>query len=242
MSISKRFFPVIVLLFFLCACNPGKAATPTPDIWEISIDPALVWLLPEMNKCIQPYSNKILSVSETENLNKTPINIEWGEGSIDSAQVYQIGEDQPVLILHNQNSIRQISYASAQAIIKGIVRTWKEVDPASESLGDIHIWNYPTQSGLMRKFNSWFNGSSFLATSYNIAPDPAAMLQAVSSDPAAFGWLPNKWIKNQVKPIGIADLPMDKKPIPILLYINKNPGEIESDWVRCMQNSNNKAP
>jgi DNA-binding transcriptional LysR family regulator len=237
MSTAKIFLRFFFISFLLVGCsqNSQPARVSTPGVWRVTLDPALNWLKPVANHCMVNYPGKTLILEETNQIQPDIIHIGWGEIPNSSPRIFHLTDDTPAVIINPQNPIKQISYKSVQAVFDGTILDWKAIDSTGVSLGSIQLWNYASENPLQSIFSTWFNVYSQTAVNYKIAPDQSAMLEAVAANPAAIAWLPSRAVTTQVKVLNITDVPQENTPIPVLVYLNKNPGNSLQAWVFCMQ-------
>jgi ABC-type phosphate transport system substrate-binding protein len=77
------------------------------------------------------------------------------------------------------------------------------------------------------------------ASQARIAPDPAAMLEAVSSDPTAIGYLPATWLNDEVRPLvldlGLESALSQKLRLPILALAKVEPQGVSRTLLGCLQ-------
>ena len=233
----KRIPPFVILLILLGACTPGSQPVATinpPQIWQISRDPALAWMEPDMNGCIQPLKGLALSVASSETPQTASIHLTWGETPANNPFIYQIGQDQLVLIVNKENPLKQVDMSTARSIMSGTITNWKNIDPNAAALADIQLWHYLPQTHLRSIFAALFDLPTQPLSS-NLAPDPAAMRQAITAHPSSIGWIPGKWLTPEVNTLAISDLPADKLTQPVLAYFKEKPGEIQSAWLICLE-------
>jgi hypothetical protein len=72
-----------------------------------------------------------------------------------------------------------------------------------------------------------------------LAPDPAGMLEAISADPMAMGYIPKSWLSSDVARITIErDLQLAFKH-PILVLSEAEPAGKIQQYLICLQESGN---
>jgi hypothetical protein len=59
-----------------------------------------------------------------------------------------------------------------------------------------------------------------------LAPDPGAMLEAISEDPAAIGFIPRRWLEEIVSSVTITDVEDEELRQPILALSEQSRREI----------------
>ena len=70
-----------------------------------------------------------------------------------------------------------------------------------------------------------------------LIPDPAAMIQTVSSSPAAIGFVTSSSLTNTVKEFIMSDLEPAQLTAPILAITQTQPAGSILAWLNCVQNS-----
>lgn len=219
-------------------CSPtaqSKKHAVTPEVWQITLDPALQWLRPTASQCMVDYPGIALSIEESGQIKAGIIHIGWGEQKNDSTSIFRLANDSPAIIVNPQNPISQITYQTAREVLNGNIRDWNTVDSSAASLGNIQLWNYPSNEGMYAIYSDWFKNKNRAAAIYQIAPDPSSMLEAVAKNSSAVGWLPARGLSDGVKSLKITDHSNELPSIPVLVYLNKNPGNSFQAWIFCMQ-------
>jgi hypothetical protein len=244
-TVFKRLLLVAVLLAALSACSPKSraASTSEPQVWPVVLDPALSWMHPVLNSCIQPIEDTTLDITEIELPASGPIVIAWGEVNWQqSVSTYQLGKDHFVLGVNPQNPVDQISYQTVRSIFTGTTTEWAKVKQSDSTLSQIQLWLYPPSSLLQNRLMQMLNSSSQRQVSSHLAPDPAALTEAVAADPAAIGWLPHNALTTAIKEVEIDGAPSDSTTLPILVYLQAKPTSAQSAWLFCIQTQLSKLP
>ena len=227
-------------LLFFTACTSGlqaKEAAAPPENWQVSIAPALSWMRPVMNICAQNSPDKVLSIVERDSSGDDNIYLSWGElDGQSNTSIYLIGSDRLVVIVNKDNPATRISYSTLQTIYSGRAISWQEVDPALSDQVPVQVWQYGSASQLFKQFSLMLDLMGQRQGIQNIVPSPQAMIEAISSDPAAIGLISERWLTPEVKLLQIDDAPVDKIKQPILAYLKEKPGDFETTWLLCLQN------
>jgi hypothetical protein len=244
-TVFKRLLLITAILAALSACSTEShnASTSGPQIWQVTLDPALSWMRPVLNTCIQPIEDTTLDISETELPASTPIVLSWGEVSWQkSSSIHQLGKDHFVLGVNLKNPLNQISSRAVRSIFTGTTTEWSKVDQTASDLSEVQVWLYPSSAQLQNRFMQMLNVSSQRPVSSHLAPDPAALIQAVSADPAAIGWLPHNALSTGIKGVEIDGAPSDSTTLPIPAYLQTKPTSEQSAWLFCLQTQLSKLP
>jgi hypothetical protein len=228
----------LAVLFSLLAAGCQAAPTPLPrstaEIITVRAAPALLSLRELFHTCAAEQPGLGVVVLETTN-GATPepadIALQWGAGGDPLAGfTAQLGLEELVVVVHPANPLGSIPITDLQGIYQGSLRAWKE--PAAE----IEPWAYAASDDAQEVFDAVvLDGGSIAPRIAAIAPDPAAMLEGISGNPAAVGFLPRRWLDGRVKAITIDGLTTDRLRLPILALTNSEPEGPEKSWLLCLQ-------
>lgn len=236
---TRLFWLVVGLVAILSsACQPGvtPAARPTPVILSAQITPALSIFATQLQQCAadQPGVGLVLQdflPTATPSANPAIV-LRWGAGEKIQGFAAVIGQEQLVVVASPQNPLDQISWNDLQAIYKGKLRAWQ----APATAGEIQAWAYPAGDDVQAVFESAvLNGTQVAAQSVSLAPNPAAMREAIARNAAAIGFLPRQWVDSSVKTLIIKDLDPTRLTQPILALSKLEPKDPEKSWLLCLQ-------
>ncbi|MCC6148146.1 MAG: hypothetical protein IT308_11330 [Anaerolineaceae bacterium] len=235
---------ILTILLFLSACQPQQslpAPLPTPLLWETVYTPELAWLEPALYGCtsLTPKVGLIthqIPFSRLES-EKADITLIWGENPDNwSGQTYLLGYDEWVIILHPQNPQPLLALSVLGQIYAGKRSNWGDVFTGSSNDQKIEVWEYPAGNILRELFASQIGNPGFNPEAM-LAPNPKAMLEAISSNPNAIGYAPRRWINEGVKIVPIEGLDAALTRHPILANTPTEPGETLRSWLVCIQQS-----
>lgn len=226
----------------LVACQPQKdipLILPTPQLWEISYPPALGWIEPALNGCtlLMPGHGLVVNRVPYTSLKprETDILLVWDGEEAWGGSTYVLGFDELVAIVNSQNSISTLTAAQMKQIFNGEIKSWGEAVSDAPDVQKIEVWDYPPGNEMRSMLVSFF-GSPLHNPEALFAPDPKAMLQAVSSNPNAIGYAPRRWINESVKVILVEEGEALTRQ-PILANTPTEPDEPLHAWLACLQQS-----
>lgn len=237
-----RRFTWLIVFLLLAGCQSGELPPlPTPELWQVRVTPALAWLGADLNACTRQFPGAGLLLSETpagqEELAAGEISLRWGAPPALPAFASILGWDELVLIVHPDNPLRSLAPQQARAIYAAELRAWAEIDPQLEELGEIQVWTYPENEESRQIFEDVLRtGPSHNPFAW-LAPSPAAMREAVSQDPAAIGFLPGRWLDENVKDIHLEEKGIGSLYQPILALSADQPTPDQTQWLVCLQES-----
>ncbi len=236
MSELKR-FSLAVLLILLAACQPPQAPIieqPTSQILHLDITPASSWMLPAVNACAQELSGIQLTVRQivTHSLDsaKADLLILSGSAQIEGVNAFEIGQTSLVVIVHADNPLEEISAQMLSDVFSGQIDLWSQVD-ASMPPEKIQVWLPLPGDEIWEALQDSLLNEKNPSRAAQIAPDPEAMLSAVSADPSAIGILPIGLLDQTVKFVR-TDIEIN---MPILAVTQNQPAGLTHDFLLCLQ-------
>jgi hypothetical protein len=219
-----------------------------PDLLQIYIPISLANLTPELNRCSQEIPDLTIVVQEAPSLPTliSPGDILLSMSPIEQpAQTFQLSRDEISLIVHPSNQLKSLSLTGLRALYSGNIRQWSELPPGMCGNCQVSLlpssavepWGYPAGFDIQTVFES---GVGFLISQNltHTAPNPKAILESVSRNPGAIGFLPRRWIDQSVRPITITD--QHPLTFPILATTSTEPTGKERDFLLCVQEKINK--
>jgi hypothetical protein len=229
---------VVLLCLITCSCQPGitPSLVPTPQVIELQTTSSLRHLQPWFKTCIEAQGGSALVMQELPapalDTTGNGLALRWGSDSAPAAYAAVIGYDDLVMIVHPANPLNKLDLAALQAMYSGTRKQWSET-----SAGDaVKPWSYPAGEDIQSIFYSvLLKGTQPARSTAFIAPDPQAMLEAVSTDPGAIGFIPRRWLSSQVKEISIDGIDRSSLRQPILALTQSEPEGQKKQWLLCLQ-------
>ncbi len=219
---------LILLAFPLAGCGPIVTATPpsAPQVITVTMPSSLRWLEPSLRLCAAdaPGMALILGEQPAPSLDFSGSDVILWMGTLPAETPFAaaLAEDDLAVIagsgvfigFADANELRQLYHSPDAAF---------------------HVWTYSAENDMRKLFERAVMGGVTTSASALLAPDPAAMLQAIAEDPHAIGYLPRAWLSDQVKTIAL-DPPLQQAlSFPILALTAKTPqGELAA-WLACLQ-------
>ncbi|MEN4011027.1 MAG: hypothetical protein ROW48_03255 [Bellilinea sp.] len=239
MFAKRILFGLFLFLTASCAPQPMAAVTETtPPLVNIHLDPALDWLRPNIQSCSRQFSERLWDIQAKQPSADFDIQgdifLQWRSVAPDNFEVFILGNDELMIVTHPDNPLSEIPLDVLRSVFRGDIQSWEEVDPALAA-NDIQLVIYPESNPIQEFFTQTVleNQGNFPAIA-QLAPHPAAMLNAISQDTASIGLLPARWVDNQVKPLGISGL-TEELSQPILAVVMHPPDDVSNAWLACLQ-------
>lgn len=230
----------LALLVTACQSPSPSDAPPVADqpvLWKVQMTPALRWAEPAINQCAlaQPGAALILDERSAPFLDmaQTDVVLRWGAPDAPGNYAAVVGWDDLVLIVHPTNPLSGVKLADVNALYTGRAENWKDLKLENAPDAAMHAWGYGRGEDLQDAFDRVLLGGK--VSRYQIAADVVAMLQSVSGDAGAIGFIPRRWATTVVRVLPVDDVDGEMLRFPLLAMAEKAPQGGLSAWLLCLQ-------
>lgn len=242
-----------VLVLLLTACGQGPASsTATPSAFRVELSPTLEYLTPAISACAMqvPDLQLILEEKPAAEMGKTGAQVAllWGDHIIPAgSRVYRLGSDRLVFAVHTSNPLTSLTANQVFLLDRGGFSTWgdalRQLCPscaAAESFTStgVEIWRYSPgidvyseAAGLSLDSPSEPTGRVWLA------PSARTLSEIITNNPAAAGWLPARWMNQNLKEVTLEGIDPLKQTVPVIAALPGEPAGSTSEWLQCLQSS-----
>jgi DNA-binding transcriptional LysR family regulator len=246
--VGKHIFSLLFCLG-LIACTPTPAATPTVSITRVITTPAFESLV----------THWALEYLDAQDLARIELRVLPIEGALDATEdgtvdVVIAGTQPPqgwfvtplslegiAVIVHPTNSIRSITQEDLAALFNGDIESWVELDGEDLPVQPV----IPLPGDEIREYINVqvLEGSDFSPDAY-LAPTPLAMVEMVTKDEGAIGFMPLTQVTDVVRILRIdgilpqsATVDDGRYPlhIEILAFAPERPGGVTYEWLAWLQ-------
>lgn len=246
-EVKKLLILLFVLNLVLSACQNRQTGTPIPtaEVFDLYYSPSLGYFREKMSSCISsvgtiaPYlheqfinSIEFYSGEFFLSLGEAP----W-EG--DNHFVTQITQENIVFVVNAKNPVDYISKHDIKEIFSGRQTNWLLQNNSDNQIG---VLIYPENSDLSRWLKEALLLTETVTAPQRIAPHPKAVLEAVSKEVGAIGYVPESWLKTIDSPfseyikIAILEDPVEgEMTLPVLAYIINKPERGVRELLLCLQ-------
>lgn len=135
-----------------------------------------------------------------------------------------LGEDEIIVITGNDVAQRNLSAEQLTALY-------------SQPSSIYQVWTYNKGNELRSVFDSAVLREAVQTSYLRLAPSPAAMLEAVTSDPMAIGYLPESWLTSDVRVVSLEPDLQRSLNQPILALAGAEPKGNLKNYLICLQQS-----
>ncbi len=225
--------PLLIVLLWLAGCAAPSTpiptlAVPSPQPLRIQADALFAPLYGLMAGCV-PAGSALYYANIQE---PADARLGWGALPIPANFTYTLGTQRAVIVVNPQNQLQTLSTQQVRAIYAATLRSW----PLSAQLTQpMMVWGYPIGSEMAGVLQGLLGPASLLPSPMNIAPESAAMRDAIAKGPGAVGILPHWWLDTTVKALSIEGETASDWTRPILAGTSIEPQGTLKAWLLCLQ-------
>jgi DNA-binding transcriptional LysR family regulator len=232
------------MAFILAACGSPAVATPapTPEAIQITYPASLQKWMDNLAKCAADYPQLALYVNPADqwsgNLSKAEAILEFAQLNTETSGFYltQLGWEQLVVVVNQENTLSKLSTSQLMAIFSGQTSRWP-----GASGQPVQIWVLPQGDSLRTIFDNIVMVGRSITGEAMLAPDTAAMLEAVSENANSIGYLPASWItagdsdiSGKVKIVQLEDSLVNELHQPVVAVTQKEPAGLMRQILVCL--------
>jgi hypothetical protein len=238
---------ILGLMILLNACGVPELSTPapTPEAIHVVYPASLERWADRITGCAS--TNPLIGLYFTQaptldtNFDMNVVLLELGEPSqIDAASyLSQVGLEQITVIVNQDNDLSQISTSLLQSIYSGQTTSWK-----NDSGQRIQVWVLPNGDPVRKHFDQAIMQSNPLTSEAMLAPDPEAMLEAISGDNNSIGYLPGSMLSSsnlnlvdKVKIVQLDSSLQEELHQPVIALTHIEPEGLMRELLICLQDA-----
>ncbi len=190
-------FSCLILLLAACGAPQVSTPRPTPQAIDLTYPPALQPWADKMAGCASnnPLVGLYITSSNSSDAEILPndILLELGQPTQVNGSLYlsQVGREQIDVLVNQSNPVSQLSTNDLRAIFSGQQITWND---ASAQL--IQVWVLPDGDPAREIFDQAVLQTFPVSSQAMLAPDPSAMLEAISKDVNSIGYIPASFLNS----------------------------------------------
>jgi hypothetical protein len=219
------------------ACDHAPAASPPPtqQVIHVALPASLEPLEAGLQGCAadQPGIALFIENPNSPSTSAADLAISLGETSDPPAYAASLAVEDLVVVLNQSNRLDALAGDSLRSLYTGQITRW---DGLSSASGAVQVWDYAVSDPLHQSFNkAVLKGSPVTSLAY-IAPSPAAMLEALSANPQAVGYLPRAWLtESKVYAVNLAEDTKTALHLPVLALAPQEPQGVLRNFLACLQ-------
>jgi hypothetical protein len=231
---ANRITICAILLLVACGAPPTHVIPPTPQPIAISLLPSLQPLTPALLACAEGLPDIVIFLEEVPAdliYERDSDLILWLGASTETGRFASpLVQEEIVVIINPENPLGSIELNDLRAIFSGRMENWEEIAGVDSQ---ISVWIYPQGNEIQDHYSDVIMDGNTSSSLARLAPDADAMLEAVSTDPAAIGVIPKAWLNDSVKQLSLSGFSLLQ---PILVLSRGEPQGNARALVACLQN------
>lgn len=215
-----------LLLAFITACAPLTVTTPPPEpqVVRVTYSATLRPWVDALHACARQTPEIALIIDErslaSPDLETADLTLWFGEPPQGyTGTAFNLGADEIVILAGSNLNSSRVSLLRLREIYSG-----------AES--DIQPWSYGQGSDIRLIFDQVVLAGAPPSLDVLLAPNPAAMLEAIAANPSAIGYVPKSWLSGDVQPIAVDG---DAFWQPVLALTATEPQGGLRDFIACLQ-------
>lgn len=238
MRFSRKILILLTLIVTACSQPLEYAQPPTPQTIRIALLTGLSPLADLIQFCISERPKDYFVVHETPLLplnNQTDLILWLGEKPASFSFAAPIGWESISVVINQKNPLNHLRSADLRALFSGNVTNWKQLEGEERP---VSVWVYPEEDEIQHQFATFLEASRPFTSLAFLATNPAIVIEAVSSDPGAIGFIPTAWIDASVKSVR---LEVESPSLPVLVLSTTEPKGAARDFIACLQSQQGQA-
>ena len=224
---------VIILAGLLAGCQPAEPVpTVQPEVLWVQVTPSARPATAALQACAAKIEGVVVRIEERYPATAEPgLLVRLGEPGGDEFMA-QIAEERLAAVLHPDNPAASLTTDEIRDLFSGRTPNWEDL--GGEDL-PVKVWVLPEVDESMQSFEIEVLDGLLPASDAGLAPDPAAVREAVSADLAAIGLLPAAWPHDDLTMILLG------VRLPVLVTAPNAPAGLEAELVACLQGETGQA-
>jgi len=224
---AKKLVVLLALTLMLAACGAESARTPESGGIVVALTPDVSPIRLAVSTCAAQNPEASFQIEESYvGQIDADLFIRLGEPDPLPPFVAQIATEELLLIVNPANQSASLTLDQVADIFSGRLRRWSEIGGEDR---DIQVW-VPLKADETREtFQQDVLQGGLVTPNAFLAPHPSAMLEAVSGDVDAIGYLPKAWSTGEVDTIYLGI------KMPVLVVANEEPQGTARELVACLQ-------
>lgn len=200
---------ILIFFFLLSACAP----TPQPTQVMVSAyatSAAAPWLA-DLYACAAN-SNAVINISA----DAPDISLRIGEPEALSSPMYQIGEEEILIVAGGESSLPDLTLEEAQTLFE-------------QGSPSMQIWVYPSDADIQKVFDQLVMKGRSITSFARVAVSPQKMSESLQSNSSAIGILPRRSLTDDLQMVVSAG------SVPVLAFTKEESQGVVAELVSCLQ-------
>ena len=207
----KKLFILFLLSSFISSCTP-VTQTPQAEIVSVYATSAAQPWLTELYTCADN-SSVILNLAADD----PDIFLRVGEPEIIISPVYQIDEEEILIVTKRESAIQNLTLAEAQELF-------------TQGNDSAQVWVYSSDADVQIAFDQLVMKGRSVTSFARMAADPQEMSDVLNSESNSVGILPKHWKTGNIREVYSAGT------APVLVLTKQEPMAGVVSLISCLQN------
>ena len=212
----RRPLPAVfcLLLFsaFLVSCAPAAPAAQVELVKVYSTPAAQPWLS-DLFACADQYSLALEVSAESP-----AITLRLGEPELSVSPMYQIGEEEILIVAHRESPVQNLTLSQAQELF-------------AQGAPAVQVWGYASDADLQIVFDQLVMKGRPVTSSAKMAANSQQMSDLLNAEKSAVGILPKHWVAGNAREVFSAG------SVPVLAVTDDGAGGAVQSMIACLQSN-----
>lgn len=202
---------LFLLSFFIVACG---SVTPSAQPQTVTV---------YASPSVEPWMGEVFACGSERNITvhvtaeEPEVFLRLGEPGDVSGNVYQIGEEEVLVVVNRESSLQNLSLQEVQALFSG------QADEIAQ------VWIFPSELDISGLFDQFVMEGRSITSFARIAVSPDEMSEAINSTPNAIGVTPARWGRGDARAV------YSVGNFPVLALTSGEPQGAVRDLLTCLQ-------
>ena len=208
---KKQFFFLVLSSFIVVSCAPATQTSQTQVVSVYATAAAQPWLT-EIYTCTDN-SSVILNLAADD----PDILLRVGEPEIIISPVYQIDEEEILIVTNRESPVQNLTLAQAQ-------------DLFAQGSDSAQVWVYASDADVQIVFDQLVMKGRSVTSFAGLATSPQQMSDRINAEKDAVGILPKHWVAGNVREVYSAGM------VPVLALTKQEAAVGVASLISCLQN------
>ena len=207
---KKLFFFFLLSSFIVVSCVPATQTSQTQVVSVYATSAAQPWLT-ELYTCADDSSVTLNLTADDPD-----ILLRVGEPEIIISPIYQIDEEEILIVTNRESSVQNLTLLEAQEL-------FAQGDDSAK------VWVYASDADVQIVFDQLVMKGRSVTTFAGLATSPQQMSDLINAEKDAVGILPKHWMAGTVRDVFSAGT------VPVLAITKEEPQGVVKDLIACLQ-------
>ena len=207
---KKQFFFLVLSSFIVVSCAPVTQTSQTQVVSVYATSAAQPWLT-ELYTCAD---NSSVTLNLTAD--KPDIILRVGEPEIIISPVYQIDEEEILIVTNRESSVQNLTLSEAQELF-------------AQGNDLAQVWVYASEADMQILFDQLVMKGRSVTSFAGLATSPQQMSNLINAEKDAVGILPKHWMTGNVREVFSAGT------VPVLAITKEEPQGAVKELISCLQ-------